>query len=129
MSDIDLSAEILNALHEYNTELALAVNEQAKKTASKLVRELKDISPRRPHNGKHYADGWRQRQTKKDKTESEFTVFNANKPGLTHLLEFGHAINGGTERVKAYPHIAQAEEKAANRFIDQVEKAIEGVGK
>ena len=125
MSEFDLSAEIISALQNYSTELALSVNEKAGKAASKLARELRNTSPRRSHEGKHYAEGWKQRQTEKSKTAAEFTVYNANKPGLTHLLEFGHAINGGTERVKAYPHIAQAEEKAIDSFLDQVEKEIE----
>lgn len=138
MSDIDISAEILTALQEYSTELALAVNTQAKKAASKLAKELRNTSPRRVHtinkdgedvDGKHYADGWKQRQTENSGTVSEYTVYNAFKPSITHLLEFGHAINGGTQRVKAYPHIAQAKEKAVNSFVEQVEKAIEEAGR
>lgn len=129
MSEIDIASEITKALQDYSNEVALAVDKEAKKAASKLARELRDTSPRRNHSRKHYADGWKQRQTEKSKTVSEYTVYNADKPGLTHLLEFGHAINGGTQRVKAYPHIAQAEEKAVNNFVEQVEKVIEEAGK
>ena len=138
MSEIDIASEIAKALQDYSNEVALAVDKEAKKAASKLAKELRKTSPRRLHtinkdgedvDGKHYADGWKQRQTENSGTVSEYTVYNAFKPSITHLLEFGHAINGGTQRVKAYPHIAQAEEKAVNSFVEQVEKAIEEAGR
>ena len=56
-------------------------------------------------------------------------MHNATDYQLTHLLEFGHAINGGTKRVKAIPHIEPAKENAVETFVQEVEKVIREAGK
>ncbi len=46
------------------------------------------------------------------------------EPGTAgHLLEFGHALRKGG-RTRAFPHIAPAEEKAAQILEKEVEAAL-----
>lgn len=129
MSDFDIGAEIMKELESYSNEVAERVNKAAKQYSGKLRKELSETSPKRDSSEKHYSEGWKTTQTEKEQAISKFTVYNANKPGLTHLLENGHAVNGGTQRVKPIPHIAPAEEKVIDEFMNEVEKAIQEAGK
>ena len=92
MSDFDIGAEIMKELKSYSNEVAENVNKVTRKSAGKLRKELSETSPKRDTSGKHYSEGWKTTQTEKEQAISEFTVYNAKKPGLTHLLENGHAI-------------------------------------
>lgn len=129
MSDFDIGAEIMKELKSYSNEVAENVNKVTRKSAGKLRKELSETSPKRDTSGKHYSEGWKTTQTEKEQAISEFTVYNAKKPGLTHLLENGHAISGGTQRVKPIPHIAPAEEKVVDEFMNEVKKAVKEAGK
>lgn len=87
------------------------------------VRRLKSTSPRSNAKSKHYADGWRLQKGKR--LGSPTVVYNATKPGLTHLLEHGHAITGTGRRAKAMPHIAPVAEWAENQIEREIIKGIE----
>ncbi|MED1287291.1 HK97 gp10 family phage protein [Bacillus mycoides] len=107
----DLARELQRYSHLVEEDLEVAKEEVSKN----LVDELQQRSPK--NTGK-YRKGWR-----KKKVGNAIVVHNALKPQLTHLLEKGHAkANGG--RVPAQVHIAPAEEKAINEFLEQVERAI-----
>ena len=106
-SDIDLSQAIMSELQTYTNELA------------------EETSPERTGD---YKKGWKVRQVYKDQAGSQFVVHNATDYQLTHLLEYGHAIKGGTKRVKAIPHIAPAEEMIIKEFTAKVEKDIQKAG-
>lgn len=74
-------------------------------------KQLKETSP---SNTGRYASGWKMR-TKFDGYGGYYVrIYNDVKPGLTHLLEFGHekfVFGKDTgERVPAHPHIAEAAE-------------------
>ena len=113
-----LADEITKQLQTYTTDVEKKVKRAENKVTTQAVNELKQTSPKRPTGGKHYADGWA-----KKKTDLGIVVYNKNKPGLTHLLEKGHAkVNGG--RVEGIPHIRPAEQKAIREFEEAVEKAI-----
>lgn len=123
MSDIDIGAAIMKELQNYSNDVVEKVNTSSKEYANKLKKELQENSPKKTGD---YKKGWRVKQVYKSHTLSQYVVHNATDYQLTHLLEFGHAINGGTKRVKAIPHIAPAEEKIVNEFLAEVEKAIRG---
>ena len=129
MSDFDIGTAIMKELETYSNKVAENVNKATKKYAGKLRKELSETSPRRDNSEKHYSEGWTATQTEKEQAISEFTVYNAKKPGLTHLLENGHAIKGGTQRVQPIPHIAPAEEKIVSEFTQAVDKAVQEAGK
>lgn len=126
MSDIDIGAAIMKELETYSNDLAERINVSSKKCANKLKREIQENSPEKTGD---YKKGWRVRQVYKSHTLSQYVVHNATDYQLTHLLEFGHAVKGGTERVKPIPHIAPAEEKVVGEFMNEVEKAVKEAGK
>jgi hypothetical protein len=71
-----------------------------------------------------YAAGWRMR-TDNDRFGGYYVrVYNASKPSLTHLLEFGHEkfIHGRDtgERVPAHPHIEPAYETGAETILKEL---------
>lgn len=121
MSNIDIGSAIMKELAAYSNDLTERVNKTSRRCANKLRRELEETSPEKTGN---YKKGWKVRQVYKSHTLSQFVVHNATDYQLTHLLEFGHAVKGGTQRVKPIPHIAPAEEKIINEFIEQLEKDI-----
>ena len=126
MSDIDIGAAIMKELETYSNDLVEKINASSKECANKLKREIQQSSPKKTGS---YKKGWRVKQVYKSHTLSQYVVHNATDYQLTHLLEFGHAIKGGTRRVKPIPHIAPAEEKVVDEFMNEVEKAVREAGK
>ena len=123
MNDIDIGAAIMKELQNYSNDVVEKVNTSSKEYANKLKKELQENSPKKTGD---YKKGWKVKQVYNSHTLSRYVVHNATDYQLTHLLEFGHAIKGGTRRVKPIPHIGPAEEKIVNEFLAEVEKAIRG---
>ncbi|PEQ33415.1 hypothetical protein CN467_22140 [Bacillus cereus] len=117
MASIDnLTNEIARELQRYSNVVEEDLKVAQEEVTNDLVGELEQKSPKK--TGK-YRKGWR-----KKKEGKSIIVHNSLKPQLTHLLEKGHAkANGG--RVPAKVHIAPAEEKAINDFVERVERAIQ----
>ncbi len=126
MSNIDIGAAIMKELESYSNEVAEKINVSAKKSANKLKREIQENSPEKTGD---YKKGWKVKQVYKSQSLSKYVVYNSTNYQITHLLEFGHAIKGGTQRVKAIVHIAPAEEKIVGEFLQDVEKTVQEAGK
>lgn len=88
-------------------------------------RKLKAVSPRSKGSGKHYADGWTVSWDGHagSKETAGYIVHNKLKPGLTHLLEYGHTTNRGTGR-GARPHIAKVEEEMTAELLRRLEAEL-----
>lgn len=114
-----LADEIVNSVQDYTEDVQQAIEKEVRSTARKVKKEVKANSPR---DTGEYADGWGY-STSKKRGKIVITVYNKDKPQLTHLLEKGHVIAGGTGRVKAYPHIGPAERK----YIPELEKKINDI--
>lgn len=83
----------------------------------------KDILANAPEKTGAYKKIWAVKTTRETSNAMEVTVYSRNRYQLAHLLEFGHAKrNGGRTRV--FPHIAPAEEKAAQILEREVEAAL-----
>lgn len=106
---------LAEALQEYADEVVEKVDQDVQKIANSAASELKATSPKRTGG---YAKGWKV-QKEKSRYGTSCTVYNSTKPGLTHLLENGHALRGGG-RAPAHPHIKPVEEKV----ISDLEAAV-----
>lgn len=123
MANINLTSAVNKLLKEYGDEINSAVEEVLPKVAKDTVNMLKQTSPKRSGA---YAKDWALEKWRTSANYTGVTIFNRGHYHLTHLLEFGHAKrNGG--RVKAEPHIADAEQFAINELIAEVERKVKGI--
>ena len=119
-----LSAEIAKMMEEYAAEVAGDVKTEAKAVAKEAVKELKTTSPEGLGSKKgHYKDGWVSKVESENAASIGIRVYNRKKPGLTHLLEKGHAKRGGG-RVEGVPHIGPAEQKAVEDYEKRLKERL-----
>ncbi|MBQ9662751.1 MAG: HK97 gp10 family phage protein [Oscillospiraceae bacterium] len=118
---IDRMAEEINGLLREYADLAADEMKTAVKKAGDTTK--KEIRNNAPGTGK-YASSWRSKTTKEDSSSLQVTVYSPTRYRIAHLLEHGHAKRVGG-RVKAYPHIAPAEEAAEEQLVSDIMKALE----
>lgn len=116
--------DMLNEIFE-KTEKGI---EPAVKSSTRLARrktkaniEPSGIETRHPNDG--YASGWASR-VKRETHGAAGTVYNKRKPGLAHLLEKGHAKQGGG-RVAGHAHIAPAADDAFKDFEKRINQLLD----
>lgn len=115
----DLASVIEKELTTYAKETTDVMREVVEEVTDDAVDTLKVTSPKR--RGK-YAKGWTSKTTTDTNTDLTKTIHNRT-PGLTHLLEDGHAKqNGG--RVEGRKHIAPVEKKATQSFEDKLRQKL-----
>lgn len=111
---------IMEGLQEY-ADLA---TDDLKKAVKKAGDEAKkDIQNNAPVKTGAYKKSWTVKTTKETSNAMEVVVHSRNRYQLAHLLEFGHAKRGGG-RTRAFPHIAPAEQRAAELLEKEVERAL-----
>lgn len=111
---------IMEGLQEY-ADLA---TDDLKKAVKKAGDEAKkDIQDNAPVKTGAYKKSWTVKTTKETSNAMEVVVHSKNRYQLAHLLEFGHAKRGGG-RTRAFPHIAPAEQRAAELLEREVEAAL-----
>lgn len=102
-------AEIQKILQKYGEDVekntSLVIDETAQKGAQ-LLRSMSPVNPKGKQSGA-YAKGWRVEKTGGGLVTTA-SIYNTH-PGLTHLLENGHALRQGG-RSPAISHIAPVEE-------------------
>jgi len=111
---------IMEGLQEY-ADLATDDMKAAVKKAGDAAK--KDVQQGAPVKSGKYKKSWTVKTTKENSNSLEVTVHSRNRYQLAHLLEFGHAKRGGG-RTRAFPHIAPAEQKAAELLEREVEAAL-----
>lgn len=120
-----LESSLQEFLDEFGRDCTEAMAKVVKQTSSDLAKDLKSSSPVR--TGK-YASSWKSKKTGENLGNVEYTVYST-KPGLPHLLEFGHRKVSRSGRVlgttPAKPHIASAAERAEENFEKHLREAIE----
>ena len=115
-----LTAEIVANLQKYNADITEGIRQIGEEVATELQTDLQTNSPKQTGE---YAKGWKI-QKNYEYRKVKFVVHNSKKPWLTHLLENGHAIRNGSGRVRAFPHIAPAEQRAVKEFEKKVEELL-----
>lgn len=117
-----LGKEIAKMMEEYASEVAADIKAEARAVAKETVKELKKTSPDGSGSRKgHYKDGWASKVETENAVSIGIRIYNKKKPGLTHLLEKGHAKRGGG-RVEGIPHIGPVEKQAVKDY----EKRLKG---
>ena len=111
---------IMEGLQEY-ADLATEDMKAAVKKAGNKAKS--DVQAGAPVMTGKYKKSWVVKTTKENANAMEVTVHSKNRYQLAHLLEFGHAKRGGG-RTRAFPHIAPAEEAAAELLEREVEAAL-----
>ncbi len=111
---------IMEGLEEY-AQLAAEDMKKAVKKAGAGAK--KDIQAGAPVKTGAYKKSWTAKTTKETANAMEIVVYFRNRYQLAHLLEFGHALRKGS-RTRAFPHIAPAEERAAQTLEREMEKAL-----
>ena len=110
---------IMEGLQEY-ADLATDDMKAAVKKAGNEAK--KDIQANAPVKTGAYKKSWTVKTTKETSNAMEVVVHSKNRYQLAHLLEFGHAKRGGG-RTRAFPHIAPANQRAAELLESEVEAA------
>lgn len=120
-----LGAEIAGIMEAYAADTAEGMKEAARAVAKEAVKELKQTSPE-GHGSKkgHYKDGWTSKVESENAGAIEIAVYNRKKPGLTHLLEKGHAKRGGGRRVDGIPHIAPVEKQTIEEYEKRLKERL-----
>lgn len=118
MAQINVSAlahEIARTLEDYTETVVQKVNAASGEVAKAGVKQLKATSPKRTGS---YAKGWTVKAAGSAKI-----IHNRTDYQLTHLLEHGHAKEGGG-RVEGIPHIGPTEAMVIQEFTRKTEEAI-----
>ena len=111
---------IMEGLQEY-ADLAAEDMKAAVKKAGNSAK--KDIEANAPERTGAYKKSWAVKTVRENANAMEVVVYSRNRYQLAHLLEFGHALRQGG-RTRAFPHIAPAEERAAEMLVKEVETAL-----
>ena len=124
-----LASTIMEGLEEYADLIDADMREDVKAAADTAKKVIKEKAP--VHSGAYkygkrkpgsYKKSWRYKTTRETGNSFEITVYSS-QPGLTHLLEKGHAKRGGG-RTKAQRHIADGEQQAQDQLMRDIERDI-----
>lgn len=120
-----LAAAITKVLSDYETVAVSTVETAVSETARETVKNLRSSSPKRTGD---YAKSWTQKTgSAGSASERVRVIYNKEHYRLTHLLEHGHALRRGGRtygRVKAYPHISAAEQRAAEALVQRLKEKL-----
>ena len=115
-----LAAAVDAILNDYAESVEETVADTIKTTAKKAVKELKGSTV---GNARKYQKGFTSK-IEQTRYSTEAVIYNGKAPGLTHLLEKGHAKrNGG--RTRAFPHIAPVNDEVQKELPDALERNLQ----
>lgn len=115
-----LSETIMEGLLEY-ADIATDEMKSAVKKAGNTAK--KQINLTAPKDTGKYAKSWSVKKMSETSNTLSLIVHSKTRYQLAHLLEHGHAKRGGG-RVRAFPHIALAEEYAIEQLEREIRKGL-----
>ena len=121
MGSISVYDQMKDILDEYVDEVRDVSDACSSSASKKTAKRLKDTSARKTGE---YAKGWRSKKT----GDMAYTTYNATMPGLTHLLERGHAIvnkKGYYGRVAGDHKIEEAETWGIDEFESEIRRKLQ----
>ena len=112
------------AFKKFGTVTTDDVSVAAKYAAKEALQTLRDTTPYKSRTGK-YKRSFTAETAYRD-TYSYGMRIGARGPyyRLTHLLEKGHRLRGGSGKTRSYPHIAPAQEAADKAFEEKIKELI-----
>lgn len=123
ISPDQLQEQLQKILSQYQDDVDRTTAECVKEVAKAGRKALRANSPKKKGE---YAKGW-SFQVNKQRLYTVATLYN-NKPGLPHLLEFGHVSRNGTGRsygyVGARPHIASVEQSVIQEYMQKLTREL-----
>ena len=119
-----LGAALTEILTDYSDGVYAAQQKAVTASTRQALREVKAASGK---FGGKYAGGWRSR-IEKGNLYSTGICYNT-RPGLPHLLEFGHALTrsrrpGAKKRTSAYPHVLPAQTAVNKILMQKLEESL-----
>ena len=119
----DFSDAVSSILNQYGDECRLTLKEAVQTVMKKAVKSLKSSSSGafKDRTGQ-YRKGWKSK-VEETRLSVDGVAFNGKMPGLTHLLEFGHAKAGGG-RVQGFPHISDVNDQTAESFEKELRSKL-----
>ena len=119
----DLYTVMQGIMLTYGESVQKAINETSQIVAKGVAKDLRKAGTFK--GGKDFKRGWSYQRRRLAGLGEIWTVYNKTKPGLAHLLEFGHAKrNGG--RTKAFNFIAPIADTVEERFRDTFVDVMDG---
>ena len=116
----EMAKAVVENLDKYKNLAADELKKAVKSAAKTVISEIKEHAPVKTGT---YAKSWKSKTTSENASSISITVHSPKRYMLAHLLEKGHAKRGGG-RVKAFPHIAPAEEKGAEQLERDIKAAL-----
>lgn len=125
-----LYAAVGRILEGYSAEISQRLDETADEVSKSALQAIKADSPVHrgtiTRGGKRRQPGTYRKSWKRKKVNGRYLIYSS-QPGLTFLLEEGHALkNGG--RARAFPHIKKNADAAAKEFEQRVKQILGGIG-
>ena len=123
--------QICLMIDEFEGEVDKRFKKDLNASANVILEELHNANPAgagRYHSwsegtrtSEGYNQGWTKTATNK-LGEYHITIYNKDKPGLTHLLQKGHVAGHGHTFARPFPHIAPAAQKGAEDLERRLNK-------
>lgn len=119
-----LAVSVNDILEEFKDAVNVITEDNVKEVMNEARADVRARSPQREKGSKSYKSHWRTKFIHEGRIIKGI-VYN-DKAGLTHLLEFGHAIQGGG-RTAAQEHIGPAQETASEKFERSIRRGLESI--
>lgn len=117
-----LGAAIHDILAEYGDDVQENLADAVKRVTKKGAQAVKSAARSMFGGTGEYAAGWTSR-AETGRLSAQGVIYNADVPGLPHLLENGHANRDGG-RTPGREHIKPVEETIVQEFEAEVKKGL-----